>query len=85
MTGKMPEKKMTKNSPAPEKQMPSNVTPIKAEKCIAENCKHAPERANFCNEHYTWFKEGIMTIDGYKAKDFDKKYHDYLRRSQKAS
>jgi hypothetical protein len=81
----MSDKKPTKNTPAPEKQMPSNVTPFKAEKCVSEGCKANPERANFCNEHYTWFKEGLITMDGYRAKDFDKKYHDWLRRSKNAA
>ncbi len=67
------------------KQMPSNVTQLRPEKCISEDCKKKPERAGFCEEHYFWFKEGLLTIDGYKAKDFDKKYHAWLRRTQKAA
>jgi len=81
----MSEKKQPKNTPNPEKQMPSNVIPLKAEKCASEECKKKPERAGFCNEHYVWFKEGLLTIDGYRAKDFDKKYHAWLRRTQKAA
>jgi len=81
----MSEKKQTKNTPNAEKQMPSNVVPLKAEKCVSEDCKKQPERAGFCNEHYAWFKEGLLTVDGYKAKDFDKKYHAWLRRTQKVA
>lgn len=81
----MSEKKQMKSNPSPEKQMPSNVVPLKAEKCTSEECKKKPERAGFCSEHYVWFKEGLLTIDGYKAKDFDKKYHAWLRRTQKAA
>lgn len=77
----MSEKK-NKNTPAPEKQMPTNVVPLTAHKCLGEDCKAKPTRANFCNEHYIWFKEGLLTMDGYKAKDFDKKYHAWLRRTQ---
>lgn len=58
----------------------NNVVSLVAHKCCAENCKSKPERAGFCGEHYTWFKEGLLTLEGFKARDFDKKYHDYLRR-----
>ena len=73
------------NNPAPEKQMPTNVVPFKAEKCAADDCKKKPEKAQFCSEHFVWFKEGLLTADGQKAKDFDKKYHAWMRRSQKAA
>ena len=69
-----------KNTPSPEKQMPGNVVSITVNKCVAEDCKHKPSRAGFCEEHYMWFKEGLLTMDGYKAKDFDKKYHAWMRR-----
>ncbi len=72
--------KNPKNTPAPEKQMPRNVVSITANKCVAEMCKAKPARAGFCEEHYTWVKEGLLTMDGYKAKDFDKKYHAWMRR-----
>ena len=81
----MAEKKPTKTTPAPEKQMPMNVVPLKAEKCVSEGCKKDPEKANFCGEHFVWFKEGLITVSGQRAKDFDKKYHAWLRRAQKAS
>ena len=73
------------NAPAPEKQMPSNVVALQATKCVGEGCKAKPARAGFCDEHYTWFKEGLMTIDGYRAKDFDKKYHAWQLRKSKAA
>ncbi len=64
-----------------EKQVPNNVVPLAPVKCVAEECKRKPARAGFCDEHYTWFKEGLITMDGFKAKDFDKKYHNWLRRA----
>jgi hypothetical protein len=73
-------KKPVQNNPSPEKQMPGGVVNLASHKCTAESCKAKPDRAGFCNEHYTWFKEGLLTLEGYKAKDFDKKYHAYLRR-----
>lgn len=78
-------KKPVNNKPAPEKQMPNNVVALGPTKCTAEGCKSKPERAGFCGEHYTWFKEGLLTMEGYRAKDFDKKYHAWLRRSAKAA
>ena len=69
----------------PEKQMPSNVIPLKPIKCLAEDCKSTPARAGFCNMHYEWFKFGLITVDGYHAKDFDKKYQDFLRHKTKVA
>lgn len=63
-----------------QKDQGNNVVSLAAHKCTAENCKHKPERAGFCTEHYAWFKEGLLTLEGFKARDFDKKYHDYMRR-----
>lgn len=81
----MAEKKANPNPPNLAKQMPANVIPLKAEKCLSEECKKNPERAGFCQEHYVWFKEGLLTIDGYRAKDFDKKFHSWLRRTKSAA
>jgi hypothetical protein len=75
----------SKNAPSPEKQAPSNVVALQAHKCTAEACKKKPERAGFCSEHYTWFKEGLITMEGYRAKDFDKKYHAYMNRKNRAA
>ena len=69
-----------KNTPAPEKQIPGNVVSLSANKCCGEGCKEKPARAGFCESHYTWFKEGLITLEGYKARDFDKKYHAFMRR-----
>lgn len=61
-------------------QPQNNVVKLEAHKCTAENCKSKPERAGFCGEHYVWFKEGLLTLEGFKARDFDKKYHAFMRR-----
>jgi hypothetical protein len=81
----MAEKKPKQPGPSPEKQMPSNVIPLKPVKCLEEDCKKSPARAGFCDMHYEWFKFGLITIDGYKAKDYDKKYQIYLRHKQKVA
>ena len=75
----------SKNAPAPEKQASNNVVPLGAHKCKSEGCNKKPDRAEFCGEHYAWFKEGLITMEGYRARDFDKKYHAFMRRTSKAS
>lgn len=46
--------------------------------CRCEDCKKKPEVAGFCQEHFAWFKWGLITMEGAKARDFDKKYHGFL-------
>ena len=53
--------------------------------CTSHECSEKPKRAGFCNEHFTWFKEGLITKTGERAKDFDKKYQHFLRRSSEAA
>lgn len=68
--------KNPKSAPAPEAVGASN--------CLCVQCKKKPERAGFCAEHYVWFKEGLITISGQKAKDFDKKYFHFVSRQKSA-
>lgn len=53
-------------------------------KCRAEDCKKKPDRAGFCGEHFMWFKWGLITAEGVKARDFDKKYQGYLKNGKTA-
>lgn len=53
-------------------------------KCQAEECKKKPEKAQFCGEHFGWFKWGLITAKGVKARDFDKKYHGFLAAKKSA-
>ncbi|MEI7973953.1 MAG: hypothetical protein WCH11_06260 [Bdellovibrio sp.] len=64
-----------------ENQVPGKLVNLGPVQCISEDCKRKPSRAGFCDEHFTWFKEGLITADGGRAKDFDKKYHHWLRRA----
>jgi hypothetical protein len=54
-------------------------------KCACDGCTTRPTRAQFCDSHYLWFKEGLITKEGHKAKDYDKKYQHFMRRSAKAA
>lgn len=65
-------------------QVPNNVVPISSAKCLAEDCKKSPSKAGFCDHHYEWFKEGLITKEGARAKDFDKKYQQHLSRKKVA-
>lgn len=68
-----------------EKQIPNNVVAIGSAKCCAENCKKNHERAGFCGEHFEWFKAGLITKEGARAQDFDKKYYHYTAAKKKAA
>ena len=51
--------------------------------CMAEGCKQKSQKANFCMEHFDWFKEGLITKEGRHPSDFEKKHFDYMRRKNK--
>jgi hypothetical protein len=69
---------------APTMVAPSkhNVTALPG-MCFADGCKKRSEKANFCMEHFDWFKEGLITKEGRKPSDFEKKHFDYTRRLAK--
>lgn len=50
------------------------------ERCPVVDCGKSQSRLNFCSEHFTWFKEGLVNKRGEKPSDFDKKYQNYLRK-----
>lgn len=60
----------------------NNVVPL-VSVCTAEGCKKKPEVAGFCPEHFTWFKEGMITKEGKKPSDFDKKFVSFMKRKNK--
>ena len=53
--------------------------------CMAEICKKKSEKAGFCMEHFDWFKEGLITKEGRKPSDFEKKYFNYMQRRKPAA
>lgn len=68
--------KLKHQQPA-DKAPTSNVVAIANTKCTAEGCKKNTEKLSFCNEHYAWFKFGLITKSGKRPSDFDKKYTAY--------
>ncbi len=52
--------------------------------CKADGCKKKSDKMDFCNEHYDWFKFGLITRDGAKPIDFDKKMQSYMKHKKVA-
>lgn len=67
---------MAKENKAPQPQV---VTAL-PERCPAEGCKGAVKRMHFCDEHFLWYKEGLINKRGQRPSDFDKKYQNYMRK-----
>jgi hypothetical protein len=63
---------------------PAKVVPITANKCLHDECKAKPDKAGFCSEHFTWYKEGLINGQGHKVPDFDKKWQASSRRPKVA-
>lgn len=61
---------------------PQNVVSMPL-KCVADGCKSKPSRLSFCPEHFMWFKEGLISREGHKARDFDKKHQAFMQRQMK--
>jgi hypothetical protein len=68
-----------------QEQQASGGDVVVLSKCACEGCAKKSERLNFCAEHYGWFKFGLITKDGKRPTDFDKKMQAYLRHNKKAS
>ena len=52
--------------------------------CGCEGCKKKSDLMNFCQEHYDWFKFGLITKEGKKPVDFDKKFTAYTKHQKSA-
>ena len=52
--------------------------------CKSEKCSKKDEKMGFCKEHYVWFKEGLITREGKRPSDFDKKYQAFMHRKKAA-
>ncbi|NQZ00632.1 MAG: hypothetical protein HRT45_08190 [Bdellovibrionales bacterium] len=63
-------------------QQGGNVVALPTE-CPAEGCGKKPKRSAFCEEHFVWFKEGLINRKGERPKDFDKKYMAFQMRQKK--
>jgi hypothetical protein len=74
-----------KKAPVAGQATGGKVVQLKGDGCITEGCKLKPARAGFCDEHYTWFKEGLVTKDGRRPIDFEKKFFNFQQRRAKSA
>ncbi len=51
---------------------------VGAQHCKCDGCKKPEAKFTFCNEHYEWFKFGLITKMGKKVGDFEKKHEHYM-------
>ncbi len=74
----MQKKKKSKN----EK---NNVIPFLPQTSSCLTCHKKVNRMYFCEEHFLWFKEGLIDKNGKKPKDFQKKYTLFLKKYKKSA
>jgi len=53
------------------------------EQCKCEGCKKPESQFTFCQDHYEWFKFGLITKHGKKVSDYDKKYEHFQSYQEK--
>lgn len=83
----MADKKADNKQPNPkvQTQVPQKVISMDDYRCHSEGCKAKSTKAGFCDEHFAWFKAGLITKEGAKAQDFEKKYYQYMASQKKAA
>lgn len=67
-----------------KKQQNDNVAQLPT-RCAAESCSQKTSRMNFCDEHFLWFKEGLINKEGKRPTDFDKKFMAFRARQKTAA
>lgn len=50
--------------------------------CIAERCKEGAVKYRFCSSHFEAYQLGLMTKHGVKAKDFEHKMRNLVRKNK---
>lgn len=67
-------------------QQPQNSGNVVAmgSRCGCEGCNKKADRMDLCSEHYDWFKFGLLTKEGKRPSDFDKKFQAYTRHQKVA-
>lgn len=48
-------------------------------------CGQKPVKAGFCEEHFMWFKFGLVNKKGERPVDFDKKFMAFQKRIKKVA
>lgn len=75
----MDKEKKEKKEAGPTKQKADG--PVAASHCKTQGCKKTPARDVFCNEHFLWFKAGLVRKDGSFPKDFEQKYIQFVKKA----
>ena len=63
-----------------KKTGPAPAQAAHSDKCVAEGCKAGQKKLTYCDEHFVWFKEGLINKKGERPNDFDKKYQQFMRK-----
>lgn len=69
---------------AKKKQAPPPA-PVAAAPANCPVCGKKSAKMHFCQEHFMWFKAGLVNRRGEKPSDFDKKYQSFLRKEAKTA
>lgn len=75
---------MSDKKAQPQQQQQGKVVEM-PKKCTAEGCKNKDVRMSFCQEHFAWYKEGLITAKGKQVKDFDKKFQSFMHRKSRTA
>jgi hypothetical protein len=60
-------------------QSNENNNVVTMSRCGCEGCNKKTDLMNFCQEHYDWFKFGLLTKEGKRPSDFDKKFQAFKK------
>jgi len=78
------DKSKAANQPQNQHASDNNVVQLPT-RCPVDKCGKKPYKSSFCEEHFTWFKEGLINRKGERPRDFDKKYQAFLKRQKQAA
>ncbi|MCM2280662.1 MAG: hypothetical protein NDI61_02310 [Bdellovibrionaceae bacterium] len=54
-------------------------------RCTTQGCNKKTDLLTFCNEHYEWFKFGLINKKGERPTDFDKKFIAFQKHKKQAA
>lgn len=66
---------------AKKKQSSGGNVAVLPQSCPVDACGKKPKRAGFCEDHFVWFKAGLVNRQGQKPSDFDKKFQAFNRKN----
>lgn len=66
-------------------QSQGNDNVVTLARCSADGCGKKADKMSFCSEHFDWFKFGLITKEGKRPSDFDKKYQAFMNMKKNAA